>query len=260
MTWVPVRVNLGGDGYTELLSHPNGAAHFGTWIGLVEVAALCDPRGTLIRGNGRPHDAESISRITRIPAGIVREALPRLLSIGWVRYKNPAGEQKSVAVLQDAVASQRKFVATDSTVQTEQDSTDRTEQLCSSDDERCADPLLLESPEPKPIDEVKAWFDSEFWPMYPRKVAKPQALKAACRHGKTATDRAAIMDCLRRRLPALQAQFRTDGDFRPYPASWLNQTPWIDPQETATPAVSVGNRDKVGSAIDEAMGLRKQKG
>jgi hypothetical protein len=129
---------------------------------------------------------------------------------------------------------------------------ENTKTLCSSDDERCADPLLLESPKEKPVDEVKVWFDSEFWPAYPRKVAKPQALRAARRHGKTAADRAAIMDCLRRRLPALQAQYRTDGDFRPYPASWLNKTPWIDPEETATPAVST-KPDALDSAIDEAM-------
>jgi hypothetical protein len=43
------------------------------------------------------------------------------------------------------------------------------------------------------------------------------------------------MDCLRRQLPALQEQFRADGDFRPYPATWLNQTPWLDP-EVSRPA------------------------
>lgn len=102
---------------------------------------------------------------------------------------------------------------------------------CSSDDERGAGLLELTSPEAERTDLVKVWFDSEFWPVYPRKVSKPAALKAARSHGKTATDRAAIMECLRRRLPAIQAQLRADGDFRPYPASWLNQMPWIDPQE-----------------------------
>ena len=112
--------------------------------------------------------------------------------------------------------------------------TDQT--LYSSGDERGAGGLELAPPKPERIDEVKVWFDSEFWPTYPRKVAKPQALKAARRHGKTATVRAAIMECLRLKLPALQEQFRADGDYRPYPASWIDQTPWIDPEEAEQPA------------------------
>jgi len=84
MAWVPVPVKLGGDGYTELIDHPNGAAHFGVWIAVLEVAAGCDIRGTLLRDSGRPHDASSISRLTRIPADMVREALGRLLEIGWL--------------------------------------------------------------------------------------------------------------------------------------------------------------------------------
>jgi len=87
MAWVPVRVNQAGIGYAELLDHPNGAAHFGSWIAIVEVAALCEPRGTLVRDNGKPQDVESLSRVTRIPTEILSEAIPRLLHIGWLEYE-----------------------------------------------------------------------------------------------------------------------------------------------------------------------------
>jgi hypothetical protein len=106
---------------------------------------------------------------------------------------------------------------------------------CSSADERSPEialELTAEASE-KNLDE---WFDLEFWPAYPRRVAKPKALAAARRHGKTATDRAVILACLRRRLPSLQAQNRADGNFIPYPASWLNQMPWTEPEETGGPA------------------------
>ena len=103
--------------------------------------------------------------------------------------------------------------------------------LCSSDDERGAS-LDLTPPTFERTVDVKIWFDTEFWPTYPRKRAKPQALKAARRHGKTAPVRAAIMQCLRQRLPSLQEQFRPEGDFRPYPERWLNMTPWLDPEES----------------------------
>jgi len=38
----------------------------------------------LTRDNGRPHTAESLARISRIPVVIFEEALPRLLRIGWL--------------------------------------------------------------------------------------------------------------------------------------------------------------------------------
>jgi hypothetical protein len=84
MTWVPMPNKMDGDGYTELLEHPNGAAHFGAWCALVQIASKCDPRGTLLRDGDRPHDPVSLSRISRIHPDTFKEALPRLIAIGWV--------------------------------------------------------------------------------------------------------------------------------------------------------------------------------
>jgi hypothetical protein len=47
LTWVPFPNRHDGDGYTELLDHPDGAAHYGAWCAMVQVASKCDPRGTL---------------------------------------------------------------------------------------------------------------------------------------------------------------------------------------------------------------------
>jgi hypothetical protein len=132
--------------------------------------------------------------------------------------------------------------------------------LRSSGDERGgAEPVPIPT-KPTHADEVKAWFDADFWPAYPRKVAKPQALKAALRHGKTPANRAAILECLTRRLPAIQEQFRADGDYRPYPATWLNQQPWLDPVEAERPALAPKIGGGAASAIDEAMRLYGARG
>ena len=128
-----------------------------------------------------------------------------------------------------------------------------TKTLCSSGDERGGVEVELIPPKSERTDEVKVWFDSEFWPTYPRKVSKPQALRAARRHGKTAAVRVAIMECLRLKLPALQEQFRADGDYRPYPASWLNQTPWIDPVGAERPPGDGPRSNR--TAMDEAIKL-----
>jgi len=111
MEWVPMPNKFDGDGYTALVNHKNGAAHFGAWCALVELASRCKNdvgsisvegagkhrdsakydssayphgRGILIRENGEAHDPISFQRITRIPISVWEEVLPRLVSIGWI--------------------------------------------------------------------------------------------------------------------------------------------------------------------------------
>ncbi len=94
MHWVPVPNKQDGDGYTELLDHPNGAAHFGAWTAIVQLASKCKPRGTLARDGSCEHDIQSLARITRIRSEIYEEAIPRILKIGWL-------EEVSLSVLGD---------------------------------------------------------------------------------------------------------------------------------------------------------------
>jgi hypothetical protein len=80
--WVPVPNDLSGDGYVDLVTHDDGAAHLGVWIGLLMVASRANPRGCLVREDGRPHTAESLARVTRLPEDFIRVAIERLLTIG----------------------------------------------------------------------------------------------------------------------------------------------------------------------------------
>lgn len=75
LAWVPVPNNHDGDGYTILVSQKDGAALFGAWVAVVQVASRCDPRGTLLRRLGLPHDPISLSRITRLPESIFARIL-----------------------------------------------------------------------------------------------------------------------------------------------------------------------------------------
>jgi hypothetical protein len=92
MQWVAVPVNLAGDGYTNTMERADGtkredgSAWYGTFVALLLVAAECHPRGTLIRSNGIPHDAASLSRKTRIPIGIMDASLNWFASkeLGWL--------------------------------------------------------------------------------------------------------------------------------------------------------------------------------
>lgn len=98
LEWVPIPTKHDSDGFTQLMSHPNGTAHYGAWVLIVEVAAKCKVRGTLSRyGAGFSHDAaggvkaydsESLSRVCRGSAEVFAEVLPRLLEIGWLETVN----------------------------------------------------------------------------------------------------------------------------------------------------------------------------
>lgn len=83
--WVPIPNKHDGYGYTDLVSHEDGAAHFGAWCALLQVASKCAKRGTLVRSNGDPHDCRSLSLITRLPEELWEAVLPRLANIGWIR-------------------------------------------------------------------------------------------------------------------------------------------------------------------------------
>jgi hypothetical protein len=240
MAWVPIRIKLAGDGYTELLNHTNGAAHFGAWIGLVEVGATCEPRGTLLRGNGKPHDVESLSRITRIPVDILTEAIPRLLNIGWLEHETVASQQEDGAMLQNTVAPQRKFIATGHNI-TVQD-----KEPCASDDARVSDSLLsidqppFETAAPNaqfPVEPKKpgqsidgltpqqdVWFAvwwADYWLRKSRKAARQAFAKQVKSVGRFEQVMAATQ--------AQTAEMLTrEPQHRPHGSTWLRQERWED--------------------------------
>ena len=84
LDWVPVPNKMDGDGYTELVDHPDGAAHLGVWLALLLIASKADPRGTLVRSGGQAHDTASLARMTRLQSAVIAPALRRLIDIGWV--------------------------------------------------------------------------------------------------------------------------------------------------------------------------------
>lgn len=112
MRWIALPNNLDNDGYLELVDHPDGAAHFGAWVVILEIASRSKPRGTLLRNGNRPHTPQSLARISRLPAGLFEAALPRLVSIGWV---NTYGIPQDGAIISHPCATIQD--KTDSTIQ-----------------------------------------------------------------------------------------------------------------------------------------------
>ena len=67
LSWVAVPNSHDGENFTQIITAKNGAEIFAAWVLLVQVASKCQPRGTLLRGDGRPHDSASLSLKTRAP-------------------------------------------------------------------------------------------------------------------------------------------------------------------------------------------------
>ena len=89
LDFVLVPNKMDGDGYTELVDHPDGAAHFGVWIILLEIASKCSPRGNLARSGGVPHDCASLARVSRLQSAVIAPALRRIIEIGWIVETTP---------------------------------------------------------------------------------------------------------------------------------------------------------------------------
>jgi hypothetical protein len=102
-------------------------------------------------------------------------------------------------------------------------------------------------PKSKPNDprsEIEAWFENEFWPLYPRKVAKAAANKAAYYHRKLqfAQDRAAALAGLCAQLPRFQQQMAEDPSKVPHAATWLNGQRWEDEPDLAVQTITRPSR------------------
>lgn len=101
----------------------------------------------------------------------------------------------------------------------------------------------LPIPTPAPKTAAQETCFEDFWKLYPRKIGKEAAVKA----WRGATKKAkpdAIIAALREQLPSLQMQRRTDGDFRPHPATWLNQGRWAD--EVDVPKTAIRGKQPEG--------------
>lgn len=196
LSWVPFPNKHDGDGYTELVDHKDGVAHFGCWCLICEVASKCDPRGTLLRDDKTPHTFETIARMTRASATDMRSAIERLISIGWIEScDNPA---PSCDLIPHPPAQKGM--------------------------EGNGRELNRKEEKNTPLVSL-ADFDS-FWNAYPRKVGKQSALKA----WNKATKKPALPAI----LSAIEVQKQSEqwtkdgGQFIPHPATWLNAGRWDD--------------------------------
>jgi len=100
-TWVPVPNTFDGDKMTEMIIE-GGDGAYGAWVALILVASKCRPRGLLIRTTGKPHTADTLSRMTRLSKASFESMLEIALSVGLIERcqapdaQPPPDQQKPV--------------------------------------------------------------------------------------------------------------------------------------------------------------------
>lgn len=87
-----------------------------------------------------------------------------------------------------------------------------------------------QEPRTKKQEPVDLGLFDKFWKAYPRKVAKPEAMKAFVRIKPDDELMDKIMSALERAKGSRDWQ-KDDGQFIPYPSTWLNQARWEDELE-----------------------------
>ncbi len=201
LSWVPIPNSLDGAGYTELIEHQNGPAHYAVWVGCVIVASKCDPRGTLLRGSKKAHNLGSLSRISRIPQMVFEEALPRLIELGWL---------ERIPISEINLQNEPQCGATIP----QQDATKSQQGALNGKNGKKG----IYTPK-HDLAEVTSIYEA-----YPRKVARSEAL--------TAIDKALSLVTADVLLAAVREYAASPAakelKYVPYPATWFNNHRWED--------------------------------
>ena len=78
-------------------------------------------------------------------------------------------------------------------------------------------------------------FDT-FWKAYPKKVAKGDARKAWGQTERIRPDIATLLDAIQAQMASDQWR-KNEGQFIPYPATWLRQERWDDELKVTLPGI-----------------------
>lgn len=215
LEWLPLPNKMDGDGYTELVDHPDGTAHFGAWCALLEIASKCDPRGVLMREHSKPYDAQSLARVSRLSRAVFEAVIPRLIKIGWLTAENLAGS-KVIEISQEGAAQSQEGAALACARRMELNGIEWKENALESN--------------------ALSNFES-FWATWPKHHRKSN--RKACQKHWVATHleqlAAEILDGLKRWKASAQWAEQS-GRFVPAPLVWLHQEKWtaadaLDPAE-----------------------------
>jgi hypothetical protein len=277
LDWVSVPNDLLDLQYRILVDHPDGAAHFGAWIAIVEVASTCKIRGTLLEG-GVSLSKRHLSLKSGLPVSLFDSVIPRLLDTGWLE-EIPDSEETPPAIPGEIPGGPEDFrqeagkssAYSNRDIDTYKDS----KPICASGDARegglalsideppfeTTEPGALFPAEPKRPAKVvdgltpqqDIWFGiwwASYWLRKSRKAARQTFGKQVKSVGR-----------FEQVMAATQAQtaemVSREPQHRPHGATWLHQERWEDEAATDAPV----KRTERAEALDRMYAsLEKEQG
>lgn len=199
MRWVPVPNKHDGEGFSLIMEQRDGLQIYACWHLILQVASKCPlERGTLLRDDGTPHDAESIARKCRCSDYKAMQRALDFCSSSQVAWIERLGKEPAEIPHEGA---------------------------------GCLRGREGKGIEGNGIEEKNtslaslADFDA-FWESYPKKTGKKAALKA-WRNAKDKPILDAIINAVN--IQKQSEQWTKDaGQYIPNPATWINQGRWDD--------------------------------
>lgn len=207
LSWVKIPNRHDGENYTTIITHKDGAKIFAAWILMIQVASRCQPRGTLLRDNKKPHTSVSLSTKTRAPKDWFDLAIKFLIDeTDWIEVEELAdGCQATVSqVAGDCQAG---------------DEEERREDK--KEESTCDDGVWLKSIYPEHFE--------KWWTVYPKKKGKGGALKewnALIRQGILPPVEVLIAATLK--AAASHDWLKDGGKYIVDPERWLKRHCWLD--------------------------------
>lgn len=206
LEWVLVPNRMDTDGYTEFVDHPNAAAHLGCWIAILQIASRREVRGSLPQCDaGLSH---ALARISRLPAGLFNEVIPRLLKIKWIEQLGEIPHDDAIIPHVSAEKSRLKG---------------REGKGTEGNGMELIPPLPLAGSAA-----LKLEFETNFWTVVWLRVGRGDAEKAYMKQRKAGYLSEQICGAAEKQGPLLiqAAQLRGSGVL--HPATWLNGKRFLD--------------------------------
>ena len=225
MSWIAVPVKQDGDGYTELVTHTNGGFHLGAWLALLQIAAKCDPRGTLIRDTGLPHTPATLSRMSRLPVDMLSEAIPRLIAIGWLEDTETTNPPLIHGKFSGLSGQSPESSGNHPDYITGQDST---VQILSSESESLFPGTVTVKPDVDLRKAQESWFGLLWLDFWRKDGSRKKALEIYRGKVKDEATAQLVLAGMQAQKPGMMAR---EVKFRPHCQTWLNQERWEDQPE-----------------------------
>jgi len=213
LAWVPIPNKHDGERYSRLMLRKDASQIFAAWILILQVASRCQPRGSLLRSDGTPHDSDSLSVKTRAPRAWFDLALPVLVEMKWLSSESV--EQASLALDCHGPA------------------TVLPPSCCRGDEERTEENRIEGNgfPPTARVEISRTAQVEEIYAAYPRKEAKQDAIKAITK-ALAIHPAIKLLTATKAYAAAVAAWIPDDRKYVPHPATWFNRGSYEDDPAT----------------------------